>query len=175
MRRRRNFSSVVSCGCGKLFATIWHDLVDLQSEMRLDPPAKIAHCDAAASPAARIILDVLGASLLEGALEQAVALLGCLINGNSVNRALAIDMGAGAQLESLAKGAKDMVGTLMDLTQGQANAQFYRPAYTEAYMRVCESGPTALVLLVFASRNTPTRIASIASTRNARFEKTRVR
>ena len=40
-------------------------------------------------------------------------------------------------------------------------------------MRVCESGPTALVLLVFASRNTPTRIASIASTRNARFEKTR--
>ena len=34
--------------------------------MRLDPPAKIAHCDAATSPAARIILDVLGASLLDG-------------------------------------------------------------------------------------------------------------
>ena len=34
--------------------------------MRLDPPAKISYCDAAATPAARIILDVLGASLLEG-------------------------------------------------------------------------------------------------------------
>ena len=33
--------------------------------MRL-PPAKIFYCDAAASPAARCVLDVLGASLVEG-------------------------------------------------------------------------------------------------------------
>ena len=56
-RRQRDEAAVRAAGHAPAIAG-----QSIASHMRLDPPAKIAHCDAAATPAARIILDVLGAT-----------------------------------------------------------------------------------------------------------------